>query len=289
MKPKLKTLVLCILTFAFLFNLGIFGRGTDELDELSNVLDRAGNYCETLRQSAFHFLCDEKIVETVAKRRQNFEKTRRSPWHKKRTEIKSEYQIIKDRDNIEEYRVNRSSDSRVAVFSFQNALVPLYLFARENQDKYTYQILDKEKVLKRRAYKIEIRLKKEAVLETLAFAWVDCKDFSILKTEFFPKAFKGYRHLQDLDERNIENLLIDDIHFFGFQRNGLRFPSKTEILISYSEKYLANRSRGRRGPRPSLGMPTQLDLRTKIKTTYNYANYRFFTAQTGEPVIVYSP
>ena len=36
-------------------------------------------------------------------------------------------------------------------------------------------------------------------------------------------------------------------------------------------------------------MPTQLDIRTNIKTTYNYDNYKFFTAQTGDPTIVYSP
>jgi hypothetical protein len=277
-----------VLMVGVLWDVGLFGKGSGKLDELSNVLGKTARYCQSLRNAAFHFVCDETIVETIAKRRQNFEKSRRYPWHRNRTEINSQYQIIKEGDKIEEYRVKRSSDSRVAVFSFQNALVPLYLFSAGNQGRFNYQILKKENILKRKAFKIEIRLKGEGRPEALAYAWVDCKDYSVLKTEFFPKAFKGYRHLQDLDKRNIENLKIDDTHYFGYQRNGLRFPSKTDIRISYSGKYLAKRSRTRRTFRPRSPMPTQLDIRTKIKTTYNYTNYKFFTAQTADPTIVYS-
>jgi len=276
-------LTLIFLLFILSWPLDTFGREHDVNDELTDVLGKTAEYCRHLKHAAFHFLCDEQIVEIIAKARQNFEKSHRSPWHKKRSKINSEYQIIKDGDLIEEYRINRVGESRIAVFSFKNAMVPIYLFAGDTQENYLYQILKKEKVLKRKAYKILIRLKNTASPEALAYAWIDCKDFSIIKTEFFPKAFGGYKHLQNLDDRNIEHLLIDDIHYFGFQRQGLRFPSQTEILITYSEKYSTSITPNRINIGRGVSPPVQMDMLTRIKTIYKYSNYKFFTAKSSDP------
>ena len=251
--------------------------------DLSNVLEKTAEYCRHLKHAAFHFVCDEEIIETIAKARQTFEKSHRSPWHKKRSKINSEYQIIKDGDLIEEYRINRVGESRIAVYSYKNALVPLFLFSKENQEKYLYKTLKIERVLKRKAFKIMILSKTDTASEAIAYAWIDCSDFSIIKTEFFPKAFKGYKYLQNIEDRNLEKLVIRDIHYFGFQRQGLRFPSKTEILITYSEKYSTSITPSRthmgRGSIPTV----QMDLLTKIKTIYKYSNYKFFTAKSSDP------
>ncbi len=199
------------------------------------------------------------------------------------------YQIIKGRDRVKEERKlikyngkpvagdNPEARTKTVLYAYKNAIAPLGLFARENQDKYAYKVLKKEKVLGRKAYAVAINEAGDRDEKNrLAVAWVDAADFSVLKIQVFPAAFAGYEYLvRDAAEK--KNIEITDVHYFGKERNGARFPSKTEISLSYTEepkkmlqKQIWNKDHG-------------AEVVTKLSALYEYKGYRFFSVSVGEP------
>ena len=71
MKPNRVIFVVFLFVVGVLSSVGLLGKDSGKLDELSIVLDKTARYCQALRNAAFHFVRDETIVETIAKRRQN--------------------------------------------------------------------------------------------------------------------------------------------------------------------------------------------------------------------------
>lgn len=295
--------------------------------DLERVLQRTADYCEKLKKKVFHFYCEEKIVETVAKSlrypeerralkrflegyRANQEPSRyeavrnqrqqREVWlnSEKRIEGKNiylyDYQIIKEGDRIEEQRTLLKLNGKkitgdipvlqTLIYSYQNAISPVYLFAREHQDQYDFEILRKEKMMKRDAYVIEVRQKnsQRGVDDEglLAVAWVDDLDFSIIKFSVYPRAFHGYHYLLRKDKRRRGDIQINDVHVFGEIKNGVRFPTRTEINVSFTEdppEFIENRHT----------TPAKIHgarILTRISTLYQYKKYKFFTVDVDNPV-----
>jgi hypothetical protein len=96
--------------------------------------------------------------------------------------------------------------------------------------------------------------------------WVDKATFRILKVEVETAFLKGYE--QDLEECPRHNLTphFTATHFYGVEKNGILFPSFSEILVEYT----------------GLVRP-QKD--TKAKIEIHYKNYRFFTVETENKII----
>ncbi|MCP5104674.1 MAG: hypothetical protein GY950_14920 [bacterium] len=202
----------------------------------------------------------------------------------------NEYQIIKKTNRIQERRNNIKSDIlkgdkntkkpglQTIIYSYQNAIFPIYLFSKENQDKFHYKILGKEKTLKRNAHIIQVSSKKgNDQGDILATVWIDQEDFSILKLNVLPAAFEGYEYLtSNLDEKS--DVTVTDVHYFGQMKKGIRFPTRTEITLSYKEKpdKIVESTRRERiyGAR----------ILTKISTVYNYKKYTFFRVAVSEPI-----
>lgn len=299
--------------------------------ELAEVLEKSAQYCEKLKERVFHFLCYEKIIETVHKslqypekrrglknflegfkpnqggfryeaERQQRYKRRRGMYSDRNREIKriylNEYQIIKIGDRVKERRTLRKFNGKkmvekvpglqTVIYSYKNALTPIHFFAAENQGKYLYRILKKERVMGCRAYVIEIKAKGDPGEETgenkdeadsiLVKAWVDAKDFSILKFNVFPGAFSGADYLLASNVHEKYNVKISDTHYFGKVKEGIRYPSKTEIYISYNEepkKLVTTRNRE---------LSHGARIYTKLSTVYFYKDYIFYTVSVENPV-----
>lgn len=226
----------------------------------------------------------DRLVESLRKNRirgnYNYKK------HEQKNIYVNEYRILKDGGRINEERtVIRMNGKNVRmenpglltyIYSYQNTLSPIYLFAGENQGKYRYKLLKKEKTMNRNAYVIEVKSKRKnkSKKEKMAVAWVDMKDFSILKLEVLPGAFKGYDYLLKVGENKTFDVKINDVHYFGIQKNGLRFPSQTEIRLSYKQD----------PPKGIYGAKHGAILITNLTTNYTYLNYLFYKVKVGEPV-----
>jgi hypothetical protein len=313
---------------------------------LADVLEKTAQYCDKLKEQVFHFLCYEKVTETIQKSLhypgerkglKNFlagikpDRMTTSPkngslrvvkdWrqarhyshanrkHERKNIYVNEYQIIKTADQLKERRLPRKFNGKkvgknthgirrmqTVIYSYKNALSPIRFFARENQDRYRYRILKKERIMGGKAYVIEIKPKQDAEEEAvekkdnkadenndvLVVAWVDVEDFSIKKFKVFPAAFGGIDYLLRPGKGTTGkkyNVQISDTHYFGKVRNGIRYPSKTEISISYHEDA--------KKTAPTVMNRVSTDgarISTRLSTIYNYKDYVFFNVSVEEPV-----
>jgi len=210
----------------------------------------------------------------------------------------NDYQIIKQDNQIREQRMavevngetvkQKKKSATSLLYSYKNALTPIYLFSPENQKKYKYALLGKEKSMGRDAYIVELSVNdKDALpvtkdnedINQLALAWIDTEDFSIIKIKVMPGAIKGYRDMLNAEKKNLYNLKFSDIHTFGFLRKGIRYPTKTKILLSYyrTPKTIAKNSKGK------AKKVEGSKLYTRVNTTITYDKYLFFDVAVSDP------
>ena len=246
-------------------------------EEMNRILKGAADYCQRLKQSAFHFYCREKIVET---------RMPLSTIDKKKIQIKSYlfgYRLIKQGDKIIEERDWISSWDKKKVnrdqvvntnffFSVKAVFAPITILDRNRQDKYNFQFIRFDERKGRRVAVIKALPKKPLETGTLyGTLWIDMEDFSLLKIEAGPKSIIGYWQLQKLaDKLNTRLHLFLEIDF-KYHRKGIRFLTK----VSFLERYKGGRKvywyRGQDGW-----------IRTR--TRFTYSDYQFFNVQTDVTV-----
>ncbi len=270
--------------------------------QLQSILDSTSAYCEKLKAAAFHYSCTEKIVETIGTSVQSkkinpdltkfLRQGKVTPYReaadnnrRARNEFISQYQAIQKDNQTREQRfllehngkkvLKENANLNTMIYTQNSFLAPLFLFEKQNRDKFDYKILKKEKTMRRDAYVIELRLKnREEENAIFAQVWIDAADFSVLKFEAFPNSFQGYDALVKTAGQNFGKVKIRDIHYFGFQRDGIRFPSSTKIKITYTEN------------KPVIGKGPELkkEALTKISASFSYEKYVFFDVTVEEPI-----
>jgi hypothetical protein len=159
-----------------------------------------------------------------------------------------DYQIIKENNKIREQRLlkkangkkvkTRTPHPQTILYSYKNAITPIYLLSKQNQNKFLYRLVENERIMGRKSHKISIhsKLKENSPDHPVSIVWVDAKDFTVLKAQIYPDAIKGYDKLLKLDKFKISGLKIHDMHTFGYLRKGIRYPTKTEIRLTYKKK-----------------------------------------------------
>jgi hypothetical protein len=270
-------------------------------EKLREILNGTARYCEQLKQAVFHFLCFETIEENIKKSLESDDVPRKTGFYEGYTKLKVykpkkvknkylyEYQIIKEGGRILERRVLirhngkkvriKNPGQKTKLYSYKSSLTPIYFFAKENQDKFDYKQTGSERVMKRHAYVVEVRSKgnkNPTSNEPLAIVWIDRKDYSVLKFKYFSGDFQAER-LAGTTKHNVRNIKVKDVHYFGLRKNNLRFPTKTELLVTYNGGPLE------RDGKP-IWLPGGTQWLTKIKTLFFYKKYIFFTVTVGEPI-----
>ena len=289
---KQLTVFACI--FVLLFSL-VYRPAHASADEsgqtqLDVILANTAQYCERLKSAAFHFTCEEAVSES-SETRTFYKKYGEPGYGLQRTGQKNkyvnQYQLLKEEDKITEQRTplmyngkkitGTASHMKTRITSFKSSLTPYYLFGREYREKYSYRIIGKEKVLKRSAYICRVDLKKaggESVL--FAVVWIDLDDYSIVKFRAFPESIEGYRNLDKAGEHRVDDVRIEDDHYYGYKESGLRFPTRTEISLVYTHDYP-----GRNGE--ELDISAGARVLKKVVTTFSYNKYQFFSVTVSSP------
>lgn len=305
-----------LLTTAFVllaFNGLEAGKGKKEV-----LLKGVAEYCDRLQKEVFHFFCYEKIVESIEQELKYPERNRalknfldgnpqrrrdsryevlnatrdrqiRSNYASRRKVTKNiylhDYQIIKENWRVRERRRPLKVDEKIkkvsgrtVIYSYKAALSPVMLFSAENQKLYDYKLGKKKRVMGRKTQEVIVRKKNSKTV--LVSAWIDREDFSILKFNVFPEAIKGYNEIMHLNKKNMANINVKDVHYFGYLRNGLRYPTKTEIYISYDREPRRVLNSMRQGNRVLHGAR----VFTKLQTLVHYKDYQFFNTGAGNPV-----
>lgn len=281
------------LLFLFLIPPGMsFSRGKeavkdDKTENFDTILEKCAVYCEKLMQSTLYFICREEIMEKIFDYSKLKGKDRWIElWHEGQfnrkyrgvrlmaksdtSEYVYDYQLIKKGNRFEESRTlleengEQKNEKNAPLktkrfYSKRSVFGPVGLLSRKGQALYDFELIKTEKEDGREAYLIEVRPKTKEdgkVPSSFGKVWIDRANFSILKIEVTQESIKGFDELKGAAKREQVIPEITDIHFYGVEKNGLRFPSKTVI----EENYRA-----------------MTKVIKKSVTAVEYKDYRFFT------------
>jgi hypothetical protein len=268
-------------------------------EALQKILTHAAAYCERLKESAFHFYCQEKITElndhllTIPRsmkpkrhtaNNSDIQEQGSSRWPTRapgnsRVEKRYTfgYRLLKNGADITEERQWLSADDKkkhtttadrvikpTAFFSQRAIFAPISMLASERQPRYRYRFLAYEIQKGRKAVLIEAApIQAHQEHSIYGRIWIDREDYSILKIAADPRSIKGHSALILLEKKMKTKLqLALEIEFDNLY-NGIRFPTK----VSMSEQYKGGRYISKlKGPNGWL----------RNRTTFLYSDYRFF-------------
>jgi hypothetical protein len=241
---------------------------------LDRLLQGAADYCEKLKQAAFHYLCIENISENqcpLTYRANVRDDVTADPGHplftqpsgsveretidqikiyknqfnyrlkKIRDQVKEEREVAAGLIDIEQIRKNLRFLSSKAVFA------PITLLDTERENNYHFRMLGTGELKGRSAAIIEAYPKNEKDAQFIyGKIWIDREDFSILKIKANPNSILGYDKLEKLAEQlNTRVFLNLETEFFEI-RDGIRFPTHIHFEESYKGGPFISKYRGSR-------------------------------------------
>lgn len=265
-------------------------------DELLAMLDRSWEYCRKMDDIAHFYLCRERISETIKSivnvgpammgsgsvggfdliiRVNSFVPDLASP---ETNRYVNDYQITSQNNRVTELRtpVKPLPNERNSLFgkkplSFPIPIsVPTRLLAPGFRDEHNYSFGEDDKILGKNCRAIELKTRKKRGVEVQkATLWIEKNSGRVVQAEIECDA-------SAIDERILaecrQYYLVPHIratYEYGDEKKGILFPSRSKIVLDYSQL-------GRRNTRD-----------TKMKLIISYDKYRFFTVET-EPKIIRS-
>jgi len=251
--------------------------------DLPSLLESAAQYCDRLSRSVLDFVCRERVSEWSypkvdtrssvvsdggAIRMVGF--IRRGP--KESNAYLYDYQLIRDRTgSVRETRTllreNKKDvcvpDTTLKTRLFWHARIvmgPLGLLSRERQAEHDYRIVRERLEGQERIAVIEAVPKPGVTADHLVGTiWLRLRDAGIQKIEWNPSSIDNYAGVLATAERLQMTPRIVLTSEYGFEKNGIRFPSRYSVQEIYG-----------RGSRRFQ----------RSETTVLYDQYRFFTVET---------
>jgi hypothetical protein len=252
-----------------------------EEEKLNTILKNCADYCTRLKNSALFFVCREKINEELFQRTRVYIKSKHSSsrppaYYRLRGKTKNEYiydyQLIKKGSKIEESRIlleengvkknEKNAPMKTQRFySYKSVFGPVGLLSKEFQDLFDYNFVKEAKLKGLKVYIIEANPKKNIEEQpNYGKIWVDQKDFSVVKIEMLQESLHGFEAFAGtLDDAEVKPD-FKTVHFYEIEKNGIRFPSRTEFEESY---------KGKRTPKFKIS-----------EVSIKYDQYRFFIVET---------
>ncbi len=266
-------------------------------EELQRILDKCSEYCLKLSESALYYVCHERIKE----KSKNLDGP--APGMSIMPPISSsglvfsgasvidlilgdtsrhvyvnDYQLIRKKDIIEEKRILMEMDRKNAniektpqmtkqSYSIKPILVPVQILSFEQRPRYLFKLAKDEKIKRESVYVIEAypRPGQTGNIRRGKF-WVNKSDFQIVKAEVETDFVEGYEDILSECEHYFLKPHFKSTHDYEVEKNGILFPSRSEIRVEYSGLLAAKK-----------------DLKSELEVTYE--NYRFFTVATDYNII----
>ncbi len=248
--------------------------GQDEIDQslLPKILEKTAEYCRLFGTASLNYICLEDITEKIY-----------SPYRSipqsyppvllsiEKNHYVYDYQLIQKSGDVKEQRILleengekrniREAPLKVKRFRYKYMTSGPMLLSAYWQGYHNYRIVGTEKVNGERCLVIEAVSKPSFQLEHLSGKiWVRQRDFHILKLEYNQETIDNYRMIEATAEKLKARPLVTLITEYGFEKKGIRFPSR----YLQREEYINLR-----------GVHF-----VKSETTVNYRNYKYFTVET---------
>jgi hypothetical protein len=242
---------------------------------LKNILKKSAEYCEKLENLALFFVCKEKIKEEILIRPSMLQRVGGRaysvPSIKENNEYVYDYQLIKKGKDIKESRIliEENGEQRYEknaplktkrFYSLKSVFGPVGFLSKKVQDSYAYRLIKEDKIDRRKAYVIEVSPHgKIQDNPNYGKLWIDKEEFSVLKIEIEQESLIGFEAIEREAQRQSVEPIITSIHYYGVEKKGIRFPSKTVFKETYGD-YLREKT-------------------TKSKVDIEYIDYKFFIVE----------
>ena len=267
-KPALSTLKFaCCGLFAsaalsFLWGLPIQSPSQQAPDDprLAAILKKAADYCGRLDKAALDFVCLEDVAEM----------TRR---YTPRTDVYLyDYQFVRKGAETREKRDLISFNGKktsvgdsplyTVMFQYKNVLFgPVGLLSHAWQAYHDYRLIGEDVFNNEKA--VVVQVTPNAFLVTphcYGQVWIREEDGSVLKIIWDQESLGNFQSAEEWARVHDAKPLITAFSEYGYEKNGLRFPSR-----SYTENSLVNKENQK-----YIGGAMLI----------SYKNYKFFTVET---------
>lgn len=245
------------------------------------TLTRLARVAELYRDTALGFACEETIVATG----------------RETSRIQFAYIFIKGDDgrlrDFRTWRMGTTARQRGQEVDPRDYKVPRYLasaylwafvFREDRQPLYRLKLIGEDRALGRPALKIQFVPAppvRKGINDWAGFAWVDRDTSQMLKFESYAPAdwntrlriaedvaAAGSRDPRDRKEPYLTDKILTE---FGYEKNGMRFPSHVELSTTESTvKYR---------------VADPLRERLLDKVVQDYSHFEFFSVRTGEEIL----
>lgn len=264
-------IVLAVLPFLKPAGVSAFLQDNDSTP-LKAILRKSAAYCEGVRRAALFFICEERIREEIYPSSKRSRIARfRTVKQQDKNEYVYDYQLVKKDERVEESRtlieengvkkkVPNAPLKTKRFMSLKTAYAGADFIGPSTQSLYSYDYLGEDRVLRRDAYLLRSRPKIESeAAQSYGRIWVDKESFAILKIEREPESTEGFAELKEKAASKALWPVLSIVHEFGIEKNGVRFPSRTEYRESYAGNFIPKFEYSR--------------------ATIDYSNYKFFIVE----------
>jgi hypothetical protein len=247
--------------FCFLWSFP-YPSGTQQPDDerLAAILNKSADYCRRLDQAALDFVCLEEVAEMtrfytphtdiylydyqfVRKGRETREKRNLISLNGKKTNIKD-------------------SSLDTAMFQYRNVLFgPVGLLSHAWQAYHDYRLIGEEVFNHEKVVVVEARPNAFLISpHCYGNIWIKEEDGSVLKIVWDQRSLGNFQATEEWAKIHDAVPQIAAYSEYGFEKNGLRFPSRSYTENAFIEK----------------------DNRKLVNAemTISYKDYKFFTVET---------
>lgn len=269
--------------------------------ELQMVLDKCAEYCLKLSESALYYVCHEEMREKLNKIKGPEQEVGIIPPDKifrnaqaltrygayyidlalrdtEKNVFIYDYQLIRKDGHIKEKRILMEKDGKSKnqenvshrkepPYNLKPILAPIRILSIEQRSKFSFRLADDEKIKGKPVYVIETCLRPgQPGNIKRGKIWVDKSDFRIVKAEVETEFVEGCEQMLSECYHYYLKPHFKSTYYYEVDKNGILFPSKSEIRAEYSG--FLNKKR---------------KLKSEVKITYR--NYKFFTVKTDHEII----
>ncbi len=253
---------------------------------LTAILSKARSYCQRLERAALDFVCQEEVSERYDATRETTQDLL-VPGQKSgyvgtqpiqmASPVKAsnrylyDYQFVRKNQQAKEKRefleVNgkksaRGSYAAPTQFQYENILFgPVGLLSESWQPYHKFEIIGEEIINGEKWVVLEATLKASLGRpHAYGRAWVSEADGSVFKIAWDQKSLGNFQVIEERAKKLKAEPQVTSLSEYGFEKNGLRFPSRDSTEEAYIEKD------GKKFVR--------------AETIIVYKNYKFFTVET---------
>ncbi len=245
---------------------------------LINLLGKTALYCQRLENAALDFVCLEEITEEIDHSREwpAGAENPENPFQK--NSYLYDFQFIRKDIIKKEARTLLLINGRAATVKDDGLLTsavqvenvlfgPIGLLGEDWRPRRNFRIAGEDAVGGERAVILESRMRPGMEGRHCdGKAWIRESDGSVLKIEWDQSTLGGFKQIEERARSFKAEPRMTSTTEYGFEKNGLRFPS----LDITEEAYL------KAGKEPFI----------RARTVIRYKNYRFFTVESKVEVSI---